>query len=175
VSLVHHYFQGVAMYRFVICISCLAAMSAAQSAEAGVASRAIREAIELAGRKFGKEVAEEGAERLAVKMTQLAAKHGDDVVVTALKRVGPQAARIASEAGEHGGTALRLLGRYGDEAVPLAAKAASLKAVANLVIMPPLPCSDMGSSARSWSSVLQRRASKRWPRSHHKTVAGSRC
>ncbi|HVX60819.1 MAG TPA: hypothetical protein VHC19_09460, partial [Pirellulales bacterium] len=94
-----------------------------------VASRAIREAVEFAGRKFGKEVAEEGAERLAAKMAQLAAKHGDDVVVAAFKKVGPRAGRIAGEAGEHGGLALRLLARHGDDAFPVVARAASLKAV----------------------------------------------
>jgi len=120
------------MYRVVIIsFACLAAMSAVNPAEAGVASRAIREAIEFAGKKFGKEVAEEGVERMAVKMTQLAAKHGDDVVVAAFKKVGPQAGRIVSEAGEHGGVALRLLAKHGDDALPIVAKATTLKAVAH--------------------------------------------
>lgn len=120
------------MYRvLVISVACLAAMSAVNSAEAGVASRAIREAVEFAGRKFGKEVAEEGAERLATKMAQLAAKHGDDVVVAAFKKVGPRAGRIVSEAGEHGNIALRLLATHGDDALPIVAKATTLKAVAH--------------------------------------------
>ena len=120
------------MYRIlVISVACLAAMSAVNSVEAGVASRAVREAVEFAGRKFGKEVAEEGAERLAAKMAQLAAKHGDDVVVAAFKKVGPRAGRIVSEAGEHGNIALRLLATHGDDALPIVAKAATLKAVAH--------------------------------------------
>jgi hypothetical protein len=120
------------MYRvLIICAACLAAVSAVNSAEAGVASRAIREAVEFAGRKFGKEVAEEGAERLAVKMTQLAGKYGDDVVVAAFKKVGPRAGRIVGEAGEHGAVALRLLAQHGDDALPIVARATTLKAVAH--------------------------------------------
>ena len=104
---------------------------AAAPVHAGVASKAIREAMEFAGKKFGREVAEEGAERLASKMMQLAAKHGDDVVVAAFKKVGPRAGRIAGEAGEHGGVALRLLAQHGNDALPIVAKATSLKAVAH--------------------------------------------
>jgi hypothetical protein len=120
------------MYRILVfSLTLVMATSNVIPVHAGVASRAIREAVEFAGRKFGKEVAEEGVERLAVKMTQLAAKHGDDVVVAAFKKVGPRAGRIASEAGEHGGVALRLLAQHGDDALPVVAKAASLKAVAH--------------------------------------------
>ena len=53
------------------------------SAEAGVTGKALREALEYAGRKFGKEVAEEGAERLSLRMTRLAAQHGDKGVLEA--------------------------------------------------------------------------------------------
>src|SRR5581483_7151690 len=102
---------------------------AAGPVHAGITSKAIQEAVEFAGKKFGREVAEEGAERLASKMMKLAATHGDDVVVAAFKKVGPRAGRIASEAGEHSGMALRLLAKHGDDALPIVAKATSLKAV----------------------------------------------
>lgn len=119
------------MYRMIsiLCV-CVAVMSAASPVEAGVVSKGIHEALEYAGRKFGKEVAAEGSERLASKMMQLAARQGDDVVAAALKKVGPRAGKIAAEAGEHSGVALRLLGRYGANAVPLVMRKASLKAVA---------------------------------------------
>ena len=100
------------------------------SVEAGVTGKALREALEFAGRKFGKEVAEEGAERLSVRMTRLAAQHGDDLVATALKRVGPRAGRVVEEAGEHGGLALKLLARHGDDVLPVVGKATALRAVA---------------------------------------------
>lgn len=102
----------------------------ATPAQAGVASKVIREAIEFTSKKFGKEVAEEGVERMAGKMTQLAAKYGDDVVVGAFKKVGPRAGTIASEAGEHGGVALRVLSQHGDEAIGLAVSKTSLRTVA---------------------------------------------
>ena len=115
----------------VVSISCVCAatMLAAMPAEAGVAGKAIREAGEFVGRKFGREVAEEGSERLTATMLRLASKHGDDVVVAAFKKVGPRAGKIAGEAGENADTVLRLLAKHGDDAVPLVAKAASLKAV----------------------------------------------
>lgn len=109
---------------------CVVLLLAVSPAEAGIISKGIREAVEFASRKFGKEVAEEGTERLAGKMMQLAARHGDDVVAAALKKVGPRAGKIAAEAGEHGGVALRLLAKNGDAALPLVTRAASLKAVA---------------------------------------------
>ena len=105
-------------------------MSFAIPAQAGIASKAIREAMEFAGKKFGREVAEEGAERLTAKLVQLGARYGDDLVATAFKKVGPRAGRIASEAGEHGGVALRLLAQHGDDALPIVSRVASLNAVA---------------------------------------------
>lgn len=100
------------------------------SAKASVASKVIKEAIEVTAKKFGREAAEEGLERLAGKMTRLAATHGDDVVATAFKNVGPRAAKVAAEAGDHGGLALRLLARHGDEALSIATKPGALSTVA---------------------------------------------
>ena len=45
------------------------------SLEAGVGNKVVQESVEWMTRKFGKEVAAEGAERLSTRMTQLAAKH----------------------------------------------------------------------------------------------------
>jgi hypothetical protein len=113
-------------------VTCLAivVLGVARDAQAGVAGKALQEALELASKKFGKEVAETGAEKLAARATQLAAKHGDDVVAAAIKKVGPRAGQAALDAGEHGGLALHLLAHHGDEALPLVAKASSLKTVA---------------------------------------------
>ncbi|HOW71293.1 MAG TPA: hypothetical protein PKY77_11880 [Phycisphaerae bacterium] len=78
--------------------------------------KTIQEAIEYATGKFAAEVAAESAERLSARLTSLAAKHGDDAIV-AFKRVGPQALRVAEEAGEHAGPALRLMAARGQEAM----------------------------------------------------------
>lgn len=99
-------------------------------ASADIRTKAIREAAELLIRRGGKEVAEETVETLASKMTGLAARHGDDVVAAAFRKVGPQAARVASEAGEHSGTALRLLGKHGDDALRLASRPKALQLAA---------------------------------------------
>ncbi len=97
---------------------------------AGVTSKAVQESVEFMTRKFGKEIAVEGIDRLSKRMSQLAVQHGDEVVSAAFRKVGPVAGRVAQEAAENGGLALRLLGKYGDDAVELAAKPRSLKLIA---------------------------------------------
>lgn len=101
----------------------------AQSAEAGVSSRVLREAVEFTVRKFGKEVAEEGVEKLSKKMAGLAAKHGDEVVSAAFTKIGPRAGKLVSEAGEQADVALRMLARHGDEGIALATRPSSLKLI----------------------------------------------
>lgn len=93
---------------------------------AGITSKVLQEAFEFTTRKFSKEVAEEGVERLASKMSSLAAKHSDDVVAMAFKKVGPRAGKLVTEAGEHSDDLLRLLAKHGDAAIPLATRKASL-------------------------------------------------
>ena len=99
-------------------------------ASAGVTSKVLQESVELIATKFGKEVAEEGIDRLSKRMSQLAIHHGDEVVSAAFRKVGPVAGRVAQEAAENSGVALRLLGKYGDDAVELAVKPRSLKLIA---------------------------------------------
>lgn len=102
----------------------------APPARAGVSSKLLQETIEFATRKFAKEVAKEGLGTFTSKITKLAAKYGDNVVAAAFKKVGPRAGQVAIEAGEHGGTALRLLAKHGDEALALTMKKSSLGTVA---------------------------------------------
>lgn len=78
--------------------------------------KAIQEAVDYVASKFAAEVAEESAERISARLTSLAAKHGDDAIV-AFKRVGPQALRVAEEAGERAGQALRLMAARGQDAM----------------------------------------------------------
>ncbi|MFO0946447.1 MAG: hypothetical protein U1D30_10935 [Planctomycetota bacterium] len=111
------------------CIDDCRSTDSGNHAHAGVASKVIQEAIEFTGKKFGKEAAEEGIETLASKMTSLAAKHGDEVVATAFKRVGPAAAHVLLKQASSG-VAVRLLAKHGDEALSLATKRGSLSAVA---------------------------------------------
>ena len=78
--------------------------------------KAIQEAVEYAAGKFVGEVAEESVERISSRLTALAAKHGDDAIA-AFRKVGPQALRVAEEAGEHAGPALRLMASRGQDAM----------------------------------------------------------
>ena len=82
---------------------------------AGAYDKAARELAEFLMKKFGKEVAEGGAEKLAGRLASAASRHGDDVL-TAVRKVGPRALRLADEAGEHAPQAMRLITRYGDDA-----------------------------------------------------------
>lgn len=82
----------------------------------GVASKAVKEAADAVLRKFGKEAAEQGIETLTRKVESLAVKYGDDALV-AVKKVGPKTFRFVEEAGEDGLQSVKLMARYGDEAV----------------------------------------------------------
>jgi hypothetical protein len=83
---------------------------------AGAKTQAAKEAAEYVLRKFGKEAAEEGAEKLAVRIESLAAKYGDDAV-RAVRKGGPRALRAIEKSGKYGSQAAELLGRHGDEAL----------------------------------------------------------
>jgi hypothetical protein len=87
----------------------------AAPAQAGLGSKAAEELAEFLMKKFGKEVASEGAERLAGRLVKAAARHGDDVLV-AVRKVGPKAISLADDAGAKAPSVLRLLSHYGDDA-----------------------------------------------------------
>jgi hypothetical protein len=108
----------------------VATFVAATPVQAGALSKGLREALEYVGKKFGREVAEEGAERVSVRLTRLAARHGDEVVAKAFRKVGPRAGRLVEEAGEQEGVALGLLARHGEEAISLIGRPTALRTVA---------------------------------------------
>lgn len=80
-----------------------------------------REAAEYVMRKFGKEAAEVGVETLTRKIEALAVNYGDEVFL-AVRKVGPRALRISEEAGEFGLESVKLMARYGDDAIWVVAK-----------------------------------------------------
>jgi len=107
------------------------ALLAPTVANASVASKVVGETAEFLMRQGGKKVVGESVETLVRKMSGLAARHGDDLVAAAFRRVGPRAARIASEAGEEGGgVALKWLARHGDDAVRVASRPKALQLAA---------------------------------------------
>lgn len=75
-----------------------------------------REMAEYVMKKFGKEVADEGVETLTRKIETVIVKYGDDGVA-AVKNVGPRSFRLIEEAGENGLESVKLMAKYGDEAV----------------------------------------------------------
>jgi hypothetical protein len=94
-------------------------------ASADVRSEAAREIAEQVLKKFGKEAAEEGTEKFAVKVETLATRHGDEAL-DAVKKVGPKAVRVIEEAGANGTQAAKLLARYGDDGAWLARQPGAL-------------------------------------------------
>lgn len=96
-------------------------LGAAPPARADVRTKAVQEAVDYVLRKFGREVAEEGAETVAKRIESFAVQHGDDAL-EAVKKVGPQAMRLADEAGEQGLHCVQLMAKFGDQAVWIAAQ-----------------------------------------------------
>ena len=119
-------------YIRIVALTVVALLLAADVCRADVASKVVQETAEFLLRSGGQKIAGETAETLTRKMTTLAARHGDDVVVKAFSRVGPRAATVVREAGEHSGVALRLLGKHGDDALRVAARPKALGLVARL-------------------------------------------
>jgi len=81
--------------------------------EAGVASKAVREAWEYLARTAAREIAEEGGQALLKrKFKTIVSKYGDEVIPV-IKKVGPRGINIIEK---YGNTALKSMGKYGDEA-----------------------------------------------------------
>ncbi|MCA9182487.1 MAG: hypothetical protein KDA51_13570, partial [Planctomycetales bacterium] len=89
----------------------------------------VREAAEQVLRRLGRKAGVETAETLTRKAEQLLAKYGDDGL-RAFRKIGPNTARLAAEAGEHSTLAVRLLGKHGDDAVWVASSEVRLGLVA---------------------------------------------
>lgn len=107
-------------HRTVIVAATLAATMPGISIAQGKAALA-RESAEYVMRKFGKEAADVGVETLTRKIEALAVKHGDEVFL-AVRKVGPPTLRIVEEAGEHGLESVKLMARFGEDAVWVVAK-----------------------------------------------------
>ncbi|HEV3340684.1 MAG TPA: hypothetical protein VG125_10015 [Pirellulales bacterium] len=110
----------VRIARAYVLVSCAVAigLAALQPAVclAGLTTKAAKEAAELVIRKFGKEAEEQGLQMLTRKIESLSLKYGDEAAI-AVKKVGPRTFRVVEEAGENGLQSVRLLSRYGDDAV----------------------------------------------------------
>lgn len=90
--------------------------------QAGVSSALLRKTVQTINKKFGREIVEEfgesGSRVLAQRIESLAAKHGDELVTDAVRKVGPQMFRYLEDVGEDGTLkALKLMRRTGSDAV----------------------------------------------------------
>lgn len=107
-------------------VAFLAAICLSASAQAGVTTKAINETVEYLSKKFGREMAETTVETVTKKVEVLAAKYGDNALF-ATRKVGPQALKYADDAGELAGDSLRIMSRYGDDAIRIVSKPQVLK------------------------------------------------
>ena len=100
----------------------LASLVAAGPAQAGGLTTALREAAEYIGKKLGRDVAEEGAERVATRFTRQAARLGDDGAAAILKH-GTVGEQLIGQFGKEGAEALaRVAPRNGRRLAMLAAQ-----------------------------------------------------
>ncbi len=108
--------MSISQLRLVLlCLSCW--LCHATVLQAGVTTAAIRETVEFIEKKFVAEAAETGIETLTKRLTAMATKYGDNVLV-ACRKVGPQALRYADDAGaELAPAVFRYMARYGDDAL----------------------------------------------------------
>jgi hypothetical protein len=82
--------------------------------------------MQTLARRFGGELAEEGAEQTGKRLARVLARHGDDLAPV-FEQLGPRAVRMADELSEdavtilrrHGRAGLAVLEQHGDEAVAL--------------------------------------------------------
>lgn len=88
----------------------------APPALAGPTTTAIREASEFILKTFGKGAAGETAEQIALKATNVLAKHGDECLPL-LRRSGHAGFQALEEAGERAPDVIKLFAKRGDEAV----------------------------------------------------------
>jgi sarcosine oxidase gamma subunit len=78
-------------------------------------SRLAREAADYVMQRFGRQAVKEGAETLAARIENYAARHGEEFI-QAVKKVGPGAFQLVEEAGEHGPQVAGILARHGEPA-----------------------------------------------------------
>jgi hypothetical protein len=101
--------------KFALLVICGVSLVAGE-ARASVAAKAVNETVEYVTKKFAKETAEEGLEVVTKKIEQFVAKYGDEGV-EAVKKLGPNAMKVAAEAGEHSATAIKAMARFGDDGI----------------------------------------------------------
>lgn len=115
------------MIRNIVVCVCLVSLSVPSALQAGVGTKVVEEGVEYMVRKFSKEVAAEGVERLSQRMASLAAKHGDDLVSAAFRKAGPQAGKLATSAGANSDVVLRTLARHGTDGAAALSRPGAMK------------------------------------------------
>jgi hypothetical protein len=99
------------------------------AARGAVTAQAGKEAVKYVMKNFEKEAAEIGEEELTNRIKSLAARYGDDAVA-AVRNVGPRGLKLAEEAGEQGGLAVKLMAKFGDDGAAILARPKELELVA---------------------------------------------
>lgn len=108
-----------------VTIAILLVVACYSTAQASVKLKAAREAAEYLLERFGKEVGEESMETLAEKIGKYGTKYGDDAI-DAIRKAGPRGFQLLDDAGENASEVVRLINRYGNEAVWVASKPRNL-------------------------------------------------
>lgn len=112
------------MMRTMLLTAMLASILCA-SAMAGVKSKAAREAAEYVLKRFGKEIRDESVETLSERIGKYGTRYGDDAI-DAIRKAGPRGFKMIDDAGENAPEVVKLLNRYGNDAVWVASKPGNL-------------------------------------------------
>jgi len=99
-----------------VVIAVLLTLGIAVPAHASVTTTAIRETSEFILKKFGKGAAGETAEQIALKATNVLAKHGDECLPL-LRRSGHAGFQALEQAGEQAPDVIKLFAKRGEDAV----------------------------------------------------------
>jgi hypothetical protein len=97
------------------CLVMMALLAAAAAVRADVKSKAAQEAAEYVMQRFGRQVVKEGVAELATKIETYSARYGEEEVLLAVRRAGPETFALVDAAGADGSKAIRVLARYGEE------------------------------------------------------------
>src|SRR5688572_5612035 len=106
------------MMRTAFSLAILALAAGDASAQSAAVRKTARELVEFLQKRFAREVAEEGAERLEGQFVKAIGRYGDDVATVA-RKMGP---RIALDTVErHGAAGAKILSKFGDNGARLLA------------------------------------------------------
>lgn len=111
-----------------VLVGCIVGFNAGRAVAQGKAAIA-REVAEQWIKKLGPEAAGEGLEQFARRVEAVAARYGDEGL-EAVRKIGPRSLTVIDAAGPQATDSVRLMARYGDEALSVVSRPSRMALVA---------------------------------------------